>query len=57
VEFMSTPFDDEAAEFLNPYVSEFKIASADVTNIPLIEKVLSFGKPVIFSTGAAAGGN
>lgn len=54
VEFMSTPFDDEAAEFLNPYVSEFKIASADVTNIPLIEKVLSFGKPVIFSTGAAS---
>lgn len=54
VEFMSTPFDDEAAEFLNPYVSEFKIASADLTNVPLIEKVLSFEKPVIISTGAAS---
>ena len=54
VEFMSTPFDEEAAEFLNAYVSEFKIASADLTNIPLIEKVLSFEKPVIISTGAAS---
>lgn len=54
VEFMSTPFDEEAAEFLNLYVSEFKIASADLTNVPLIEKVLSFQKPVIFSTGAAS---
>ena len=54
VEFMSTPFDREAAEFLNAYVTEFKIASADLTNIPLIEKVLSFEKPVIMSTGAAS---
>jgi len=54
VEFMSTPFDEDAAEFLNPYVSEFKIASADLTNIPLIKKVLSFDKPVIFSTGAGS---
>lgn len=54
VEFMSTPFDDQAAEFLNPYVREFKIASADVTNIPLIEKVMSFEKPIIISTGAAS---
>lgn len=54
INFMSTPFDEEAAEFLNPLVSEFKIASADLTNVPLIEKVLSFNKPVIFSTGAAS---
>ena len=54
VEFMSTPFDEDAAEFLNPHVSEFKIASADLTNVPLIEKVLSYNKPVIFSTGAAS---
>jgi N-acetylneuraminate synthase len=54
VEFMSTPFDEDAAEFLNPYISEFKIASADLTNVPLIEKVLSFQKPVIISTGAAS---
>ena len=54
VEFMSTPFDDEAAEFLNTLVTEFKIASADLTNVPLIEKVLSFEKPVIISTGAAS---
>lgn len=54
VEFMSTPFDTEAAEFLNHYVSTFKIASADITNIPLIEKIRSFEKPVLVSTGAAS---
>ena len=54
VQFMSTPFDLQAADFLNSYVSEFKIASADLTNIPLIETVLGFNKPVIFSTGAAS---
>lgn len=54
VQFMSTPFDEDSADFLNPLVSEFKIASADLTNIPLIEKVLSFNKAVIFSTGASS---
>lgn len=54
VEFMSTPFDQQAAEFLNPLVREFKIASADLTNIPLIEKVMSFRKPIIISAGAAS---
>jgi sialic acid synthase SpsE len=54
VQFMSTPFDLEAADFLNSYMNEFKIASADLTNIPLIEAVLGFDKPVIFSTGAAS---
>ena len=54
VEFMSTPFDEDAAEFLNPLVSRFKIASADRTTSPLIEKVLSFHTPVSLSTGAAS---
>jgi N-acetylneuraminate synthase len=52
IDFVSTPFDDEAVEFLDPLVPFFKIASADVTNTPFIRKIASKGKPVVLSTGA-----
>ena len=49
----STPFDIESANFLNKTlkVDCYKIASVDLVNIPLIEKVASFGKPMILSCG------
>jgi sialic acid synthase len=48
----STPFDFASADMLNDLgVPAFKIASGDATNIPLIEHVASFGKPIIISTG------
>jgi N-acetylneuraminate synthase len=51
---LSTPFDDDAARMLNDIGMEaFKIASADLTNHPLLEVVASFGRPVIQSTGAS----
>jgi sialic acid synthase SpsE len=53
VQFLSTPFDLEAASFLNNYVPAFKIASGDNNFYPLLEKVASFGKPIIMSTGLA----
>jgi sialic acid synthase SpsE len=53
IDFLSTPFDDEAIEFLDPLVSFFKIASADLTNIPFLRKVAAKGKPVVLSTGAS----
>ena len=53
VVFFSTPLDLESAEFLNSVQSIFKIASGDNTFWPLIEKVASFGKPAIVSTGLA----
>lgn len=53
IEFLSTPFDDAAIEFLDPLVSFFKIASADLTNIPFLRKVAAKGKPVVLSTGAS----
>ena len=52
--FMSTPFDLESAVGLAPFVDAFKIASGDVDFYPLINKVLSFGKSVIISTGASS---
>ena len=53
IEFMSTPFDNDFVDILDPIVTRFKIASADITNIPLLEKIASTGKPLIMSTGAS----
>jgi sialic acid synthase SpsE len=53
IEFLSTPFDDAAIEFLDPLMAFFKIASADITNIPFLRKVAGKGKPVLLSTGAS----
>ncbi len=53
IDFCSTPFDLQAIEFLDPLVSFYKIASADITCIPLLEAVADRGKPVILSTGAS----
>jgi len=53
IHFASTPFDLDAVDFLQPLVPFFKIASADITNVPLLRKVAKSGKPVILSTGAS----
>ena len=48
----STPFDQESADFLEKLnVPAFKIASADLVNIPLIRHVALKMKPIIISTG------
>ena len=49
--FLSTPFDIEAVDWLNPLVPAFKIASGDNDFWPLLEKIASTGKPVILSLG------
>jgi N,N'-diacetyllegionaminate synthase len=51
VYFLSTPFDLEAVDWLNPLVPAFKIASGDNDFWPLLEKIASTGKPVILSLG------
>jgi len=54
VEFMSTPFDLESADFLNSMMDVYKISSSDITNKPFIEYICKFNKPVILSTGASS---
>jgi sialic acid synthase len=50
--FFATAFDFKSADFLqNLNVPAFKIASGDLKNLPLINYLADFGKPLIISTG------
>jgi N-acetylneuraminate synthase len=53
IDFISTPFDHVAVDFLAPIMPAIKVASADVTNIPLLRAVGARQLPVIISTGAS----
>ncbi len=53
VDYASTPFDLGAVDMLAPFMPFFKIASADITNTALLDRVAKHGKPVLLSTGAS----
>ncbi len=55
IQFLSTPFDHQSAEFLanDLALTQIKISSGDLTNAPLLYLVAKFGCQLIISTGMA----
>ena len=54
ITFFSAPFDIESANFLKKIgVPCFKIASGDLTDLPLIKHIAKMNMPMIISTGLA----
>jgi N,N'-diacetyllegionaminate synthase len=53
--FLSTPFDEESADFLDTLpVVAFKVGSGELTNLPFLSQLARKGKPIILSTGMAS---
>lgn len=53
MDFLSTPFDYESADYLERMVDFYKISSSDLTNLPFIQHIGKKKKPVFMSVGAA----
>ena len=52
ISFFATAFDFASADFLaDLHVPAFKLASGDLTSIPLLKHVAKYGKPMVVSTG------
>ena len=53
--YMCTPWDHKSVDILESFnVKAYKVASADLTNIPLIKKLCDTNKPLILSTGMSS---
>jgi N-acetylneuraminate synthase len=53
IDFMTTPYDFEAADQVYDLVKGYKIGSGDITYLSLIEHISKKGKPVYLATGAS----
>lgn len=58
IEFFSTAFDLDSLDYLMGLgMARIKVPSGEITNLPYLRKVGSYGKPVILSTGMATLGD
>lgn len=54
IEFLSAGFDLASLDLLNDFgLRRFKVPSGEITNLPYLRRVASFGKTIILSTGMA----
>lgn len=53
IEFLSTAFDFDSADYLNDLMNVYKISSSDLSNLPFIEYQAKKGKPMLLSIGAS----
>ena len=53
LDLIATGFSNPDVDFIDPYICAHKIASCDITNIPLLQRVASKGKPIVLSCGAS----
>lgn len=53
IEFSSTAFDFESAEYLADMMNFYKISSSDLSNLPFVEFISKKNKPILMSTGAS----
>ena len=52
ITFLCTPWDTKSVDFLEKYsIPAYKVASADMTNFPLLRYIAKTNKPIIISTG------
>ena len=54
IDFLCTPFDEHSADVIAPHVPAIKIASYEMTHLPLVRHCAGKGIPLIVSTGTAA---
>lgn len=53
IEFLSTAFDIESADYLYGLMNVYKISSSDLNNLPFVEYQAKKGKPILLSVGAS----
>lgn len=49
--FTASVWDTNAFEWIDPYIPFYKIGSGDLTAYPILDIIISYGKPIILSTG------
>lgn len=53
--YLCTPWDSKSVDVLESFgVPAYKVASADLTNLPLLDRLVQTGKPLILSTGMSS---
>jgi sialic acid synthase SpsE len=53
IEYLTSPYDFEAIDYVAPFVPAFKIGSGEIDWIEALERMAAKGKPVLLATGAA----